>query len=149
MAILALLVALGAVAFAGWVLLWTRGRFEGFDTAVREPYNDTAVLAALDVLDDRLGGLRDDQQTLAEKINDQNLAIAEGIERVDRAERRVRSAVGRARKRMADLGYADDALEAEAESLRTVDAPVGDYEGMQPVSEAVEDRDLSAFPGEW
>jgi len=61
------------------------------------------------------------------------LAVAEGIERVDRAERRIRSTVKRARQELATQGYESDGLEAENEEIRLVDAPGGEDEGVQPL----------------
>jgi len=149
---IALLIACLAAVGAAWVDRRSSERFEGVDTAHRAPYDDRAILTALDVHDDRLTSLREDQQTLAERIHDQNLAIAEGIQRVDRAERRVRSAVGRARKRLEEAGFVDDGLEAEAEQLREFDGSERPSEGVPPVRSNVADapaRDMSAFPGDW
>jgi len=46
------------------------------------------------------------------------LAVAEGIERVDRAERRIKATVARARKELANGGLRDEGLDAEAYELR-------------------------------
>jgi len=62
-----------------------------------------------------------------------SLAVAEGIERVDRAERRIRSTVKRARKELAEQGYESDGLEAENEEIRLLDAPRGEEEGVPPL----------------
>lgn len=149
-----LTLALVLVALGGnlGVFLWTRDRFERAETAPPSTYDDRAILTALDVHDDRISGQQSALQTLAEKIHDQNLAISEGIERVDRAERRVRAAVTRAKNRMEELGFEDDAITAEVEGLRELDESASGSEAMQPVLpglEPPEGRDMSAFPGSW
>jgi len=61
------------------------------------------------------------------------LAVAEGIERVDRAERRVRSTVKRARKELAEQGYESDGLEAEDAEIRLSNGPGGGEGGVPPL----------------
>jgi len=63
------------------------------------------------------------------------LAVAEGIERVDRAERRIRASVRRARKELLERGLVDDGLEAEDAQLREADGDGGDDDGLQLVQE--------------
>lgn len=80
------------------------------------------------------------------------LATAEGIERVERAERRVRSTVKRARKELAAEGFESPALEAEDAELRLVDGGGGEDERMRPVREDVEPPGPPpgfAIPGNW
>jgi len=89
---------------------------------------------------------------LADQQEDMKLAISEGIERVDRAERRIRSSVARARKQLADRGLIDEGLEAEDASIREGDGEAGDRDGVQPVPEDVDygDEDYgeeSSIPG--
>ncbi len=64
-------------------------------------------------------------------------AVSDGIERTDRAERRVRNAIQRARKELGKLGYEDPGLEAEAGELRIVDGEGGGDGGVPAVSEEV------------
>lgn len=66
-----------------------------------------------------------------------SLAVAEGIERVDRAERRIKATVQRARKELKDRGYADPGLDAEAQEFRDVDGKGSDNGGVQPVQESL------------
>jgi len=49
------------------------------------------------------------------------IAVSEGIERTDRAERRIQATVSRARRQLAKLGYEDPGLESEAVELQLVD----------------------------
>ncbi len=65
-------------------------------------------------------------------------AVSKGIEHTDRAERRIKSTIRRARKELADLGIEDPALEAEDAQLRLVDEPGGEQDGVQPVPEGVD-----------
>lgn len=61
------------------------------------------------------------------------LAVAEGIERVDRAERRIRSTVKRARAELAAEGYESDGLEAENAEIRLLDADRSGGDGVPPL----------------
>lgn len=63
---------------------------------------------------------------LDQKIKELTFAISEGIERTDRAERRIRNAIQRARKELAARGFDDPGLEAEDHELRIVDGDGGD-----------------------
>jgi len=74
---------------------------------------------------------------LTTQIKDLTFAVAEGIERVDRAERRVRGVIQRARKELGDRGYEDPGLEAEAHELRNVDGDGSKDGGVPAVPEEV------------
>jgi len=67
------------------------------------------------------------------QIKDLTFAVSEGIERTDRAERRVRGVIQRARKELGSRGYEDPGLEAEAFELRSVDGDGGKDSGVPPV----------------
>ena len=87
---------------------------------------------------EELGVAQDSQLTdLQTKIKDLTFAVSEGIERTDRAERRVRGVIQRARKELGKLGYEDPGLEAEAHELRVVDGEGSGDGGVPPVSEEV------------
>lgn len=156
MDILALTVALATGMGLAAVHWWTIERFERVKTAVTRPtkeaYDDTALRAALDSHRAHIEALTDAVSDLEEKDREQTLAIAEGIERVDRAERRVRAAVQRARKRLEEHGYEDPGLEAEAEQLQLLDGDGGEAEGVPAMHGDVgvhPAADMSAFPGRW
>ena len=72
-------------------------------------------------------------EDLDRRVVQVTLATAEGIERVDRAERRIRSTVQRARKELAEHGYESDGLEAESKEIRLVDVARGEDDGVQPL----------------
>ena len=67
------------------------------------------------------------------QIKELTFAVSEGIERTDRAERRIRNAIQRARKELGKLGYEDPGLEAEAGELRVVDGDGGADGGVPAV----------------
>ena len=67
------------------------------------------------------------------------IAVSEGIERTDRAERRIKATVQRARKQLATLGYDDPGLEAEAVELRLIDGGGSDKSELPPVPTQVEE----------
>lgn len=102
------------------------------------PYDDSEVWDAI--------------ESLAKRLDDMTHAVAEGIERVDRSERRVKAVVQRAKKRLEDAGFTDDGVEAEAEQLRLLDGAERDGSGVPPVHQGMgggQGLDLSAFPGQW
>jgi len=83
------------------------------------------------------------------QIKDLTFAVSEGIERTDRAERRVRGVIQRARKELGSRGYEDPGLEAEAYELRAVDGDGGKDGGVPAVSEEVAEVEpaASSIPG--
>jgi len=76
------------------------------------------------------------------------IAVSEGIERTDRAERRIKATVQRARKQLETLGYDDPGLEAEAVELRLLDgegSPKGELPTVPaPVEESSSVRGVPA-----
>jgi hypothetical protein len=85
------------------------------------------------------------------RLHEIRLAVAEGIERTDRAERRIKQTVKRAREKLKESGLeADDGLDAEDRGLRLIDGD-GSSE-MHPMPENVGEaqqhpRKLQGFPG--
>jgi len=75
---------------------------------------------------------------LTQKTKDLTFAVSEGIERTDRAERRIRNAIQRARKELAARGFDDPGLEAEAHELRIVDGDGSGDGGVPAVPAEVE-----------
>ncbi len=76
-------------------------------------------------------------ETLEGQRKEMTLAIAEGIEHVDRAERRIKSTLQRAKTKLAGLGYQDDGVDAEMEELRLVNGGGGKESELPPVPEHV------------
>ena len=72
------------------------------------------------------------------RIKELTLAIGEGIERVSRAENRVKATITRARKELASHGLLDPGIEAEVEELRLVDGDRGEDGEVLPLSSSVE-----------
>ena len=111
-----------------------RDRVERLETA---PIPDVplAIDDRLTALSRRDGDLLDALDTYVSDLNELSeqvdgveawrkeivIAVSEGIERTERAERRIKATVQRARKQLAALGYVDDPLEAEAVELRLID----------------------------
>jgi len=69
------------------------------------------------------------------QFNDMKHAVAEGIERTDRAERRIAATVKRARKELAESGLESPGLESENHELRLFDGAGSEERGVQPVPE--------------
>jgi len=76
-------------------------------------------------------------EELERQIPDLFKAVAEGIEHVDRNEKRVRGIVTGAKRRFAAEGYEDPGVEAEFDSLPDVDAGSGESQGVLPLSNDV------------
>jgi len=64
-------------------------------------------------------------------------AIAEGIERTARAERRIGQTIARARAELKKRGYKDPGIEAEDRELRLIDADGSDESAVSPVPKDV------------
>lgn len=92
-----------------------------------------------------------DLESMDDRLKVLTIAIEEGIERVDRSERRVRAVVQRAQRRFADEGYVDAGIEAEAAHLQHLDEGERGAEGMQTVHEGLDERgpafDPTGIPG--
>lgn len=74
-------------------------------------------------------------------------AVAEGIDHVDRNEKRVRGILTGARNRFASAGYEDPGVEAEIESLPSVDERERPEEELPAVSEDLELGSWGSVPG--
>lgn len=111
-------------------------RIPKLETAVAQPRDLEPIKTQLEHLESRLDTLR--------------AAVSEGIERVDRSERRIRQVVTRARAQLEEEGYRDPGVEAEYAELQRGDGGGGEDGGVQPMSEEVgEPLDLSSVPGAW
>ena len=76
-------------------------------------------------------------------------AVAEGVQRVQRSENRIRSIVQGARRELADQGLEHPGVEAEAEQLRLLDGKDREPEQVPEVQEEVADDSQlpSSVPG--
>jgi len=122
-----------------------RDRIEAVETAPTPPPWLSRVNAELSAISPEIEKVRGSQGILEDRIaeieadrKDLVLAIAEGIEKVERAERRIKAAVQRARRQLADSGIIDDGLEAENADLQLVDGGRSEPEEVQPVHVDVE-----------
>ena len=87
---------------------------------------------------------------LATRIDDLTLAVSEGVNNVQRSERRVRAVVTSARRQLAEAGYEHPGIEAEIGELRSLDGEGGNGEEVPAVPESVAGIDLdrpSVIPG--
>lgn len=75
---------------------------------------------------------------LQERMERLTKAVAEGIEHVDRNEKRVRGIITGAQRRFEAEGYADPGVEAEADTLPVSDAEVSTGEGLSALPDDVE-----------
>jgi len=85
----------------------------------------------------KIEGLVEDVDALVQAHKDIVIAVAEGIERVDRSERRIQGTVKRAQKKLAEHGFVDEGLEAEVDGLQLIDGDRGKEPGVQPVRSEV------------
>ena len=107
-------------------------RIEAVKAAAAEQLASDAGRAASE-----LGGLRDAVAAIADWQKDIVIAVSEGIERVDRSERRIHAVVKRARRELAAGGVSDAGLEAENAELRLVDGEGGEANEVPDVREEV------------
>jgi len=131
-----------AVFVAGaltYCLLQCVGVFRRYIDAIERP--ESAV---------DLGPLWDAIQQNASAARTLTQAVAEGIERVDRAERRIKNTVKRAQDRLESAGFEDPGLEAEAAGLSLVDDDVGRDDhvpDLSPPLAGARDTGPSPIPG--
>jgi len=90
----------------------------------------------------RMDGCETGLEDVETKMKNLTIATAEGIERVERYERRINATVQRARKQLSEQGLESSGLEAEAADLRIVDGGRSDESevsalptGLEPPSE--------------
>jgi len=127
-----------------------RDRVERLETAPVPdlPQSIDARLTALSrrdaELDDSIHGVAAAIDPLSQEVDEMTawrkeivIAVSEGIERTDRAERRIKATVQRARRQLESLGYVDDPLEAEAVELRLIDGDRSGKDGVPPMSAEV------------
>jgi len=114
----------------------------------------TAIQGNLGTLMEEIGRLREkntgvlelqaEVTNLHEVLRKQNAAIAEGIERTARTERRINSTVQRARGELKKQGLEHTGLEEEAAQLQLVDAVGSALPGLHPVLSDLEEPELQA-----
>ena len=100
------------------------------DIALERTALHAEVVAGLEA---RIVQLESDVDELHEQRKELVIAIAEGIERTDRAERRIKNTVRRARKELESRGYTDPGLEAEAYEFRESNGGGSEPTGLQPL----------------
>lgn len=84
------------------------------------------------------------------RLNDLTLAVANGIQHVERAENRIRATIQRARQERAQLELEPHpGLEAEADSLRLEDGARGEPSAVHPVRAEVgeDENEVVPLPG--
>ncbi len=107
-------------------------RISGLNSAPPQPYDDAELRELVAELAGMMEGVLEGQTKLT-------LAVAEGIDRVSRSERRVNATVARARKELAEVGLESPGLEAEAAELRLLDGGASDGSELPPVQHHVEE----------
>jgi hypothetical protein len=142
------LVTLGAVL----ALRWVRRRIEASESAlielIPEPVKPEDYRAELA---DYLASIDTKMEGLERTTRNLQLDLEEGIQRVDRAERRTRAVVTKARRELRDAGFEHPGIEAEVADLHLLDGGIGPEEGLPAVREDVAmgppDVSPSAVPG--
>lgn len=121
------------------------------EMGLSEPYDDTGLsqrLAEIEVLMQRL---LDEHEAVTGWRDDVNIAVADGIKHIDRAESRIRSTVSRARKELERHGVESPGLEAEDKELRELNGDRSAVEGVPALPEPMERApfDHRGIPGEF
>jgi len=112
-------------------------RLEALQTAQVPSADRSEELDRVTQLTDDYRALAQDVATIENQFKDVLQAVAEGIERTDRAERRIAQTVKRARKELKEAGLEDPGLEAEAEQLRHSNGERGPRDGLRAVPSSV------------
>jgi len=127
---LPVILSIAGVALVGAALIWTLNRQMGAVlNSFTERERPESTYTAPDPYDD---------QWARDAIADLTLALSEGIEHVDRSERRVRAVVQSAKRRMAQAGYDDPGVDAEDGQLQRLDVERSEREAVQHVPEDVD-----------
>jgi len=142
LSVIGLVLLLALVVAVAWAARVIPRSFEAREPSESpQPYDDANVWGAVH----DLGALIKEARERTDGIV---LAVAEGIERVERSERRVRQTVASAKRRFEAEGYVDPGLEAEAAALPDDDAPSRPAEPVPAVPEGVESEDpYAGVPG--
>lgn len=103
-------------------------------------------------LDDRAIGANGERlriDVIEGKVSDLTLALAEGIQRVQRSENRVRHIVAGAKRELAEAGFSHPGVDAEATELRQLDGAASEEEELpaMPESVAADAYEPSPVPG--
>jgi len=90
-----------------------------------------------------------EQDKVARQIVELTLAVGEGIEKVERYERRIKATIQRAQKQLAERGLESPALDAEDRDLRLVDGAGSGERGVPTVPDEVAQsaEQASSVPG--
>lgn len=91
--------------------------------------------------------LHDRADAADKRIDDLTRAVADGIDHVDRNEKRVRGIVTGARKRFANEGYEDAGVEAEFSTLPEPDGGGGGEEELRLLQNDVEVNESDPWAG--
>lgn len=110
---------------------------EAVQTALVQVDRAQPAESALTDLTEQVTQVTAEVEDLQHQFKDVLQAVAEGIERTERAERRVQQTVKRARKELKDRDLEDPGLEAEAEQLRIGDGGRSPDIGLQPMPTGV------------
>jgi len=112
-----------------------KARLDQLEMAPETALNPDGTAVEFNVLKQEIVVLRASQEAVEDRFKNLLQAVADGIERVDRSERRIHATVKRARKELADGGLESPGLEAEANDLRLLDGGRSEEQGMPTVRE--------------
>ncbi|MEE8492520.1 MAG: hypothetical protein V3S25_00635 [Nitrospirales bacterium] len=119
---------LGTLAFAALMMLMGATVYV-VRAVVSHRFEPPAPPVHASTTQERLGALESDFGRVLVEVERLKFAIAEGIERTDRAEKRIRKSVSSARRLVTESGLEHPGLEAEDEEIRARDG-----EGILPLS---------------
>jgi len=129
----ALLALTASVVWVGWVVLHKIERAEPLDDR-KKTFEQLSMLATA----------IDKNQA---RIDDLQLAVSDGIERVHRAEARIKKTVTNAKRLLADGGLEHPALDAEAEEISERDGEPSTQPELFEVPSVLEDDRPTGIPG--
>ncbi len=118
-------------------------RLRGIMAGVSGQTNDR-----LDALDLAVRAVASISETTDQRLKDLTLAVAEGIERVARSERRIHAVIKRARKELAEHGFESPGLETEAAELQLADGKGSEPTELPTVPKTLEPSSIKGVPAE-
>lgn len=142
-----LFAGLAWVAHHSWQLSGKFDRLERLESAHRD--NVSSLASTVQTLSNLpLGAAAYDDSWVRDEMTNLLVAVAEGIEHVDRSERRVRAVLQSAKRRFEAEGYVDPGVEAETAALPPLDASSQPAKELQPVPDGVaEPNPWAGVPG--
>jgi hypothetical protein len=130
----------GFVAACTAVIWWSNHRVAAVLHTMQEsdPPDIPDTFSALDAITQRIAVLENNAELSTARSQELFQAVADGIDHVDRNEKRVRGIVTGAKRRFTQQGYEDAGVDAELDTLPDRDEESGGGQGVLPLRQDME-----------